>query len=142
MESDSDKDKGGLFVSNNGGKSWSMVSGDNRLTQRSWYYIEVFPDPNNTEVVYVLSAPMLRSIDGGKTWEHEINSLGVFSSISRRNDNYIIASNSNEIFRIEEDGAISRAVTKGVTNFAIRDIAHLSNSEILAVEVSVKGVYF
>jgi len=69
IESDSDQDKGGLFVSMDGGKSWSMVSGDNRLVQRAWYYIELLPDPNNENIVYVLSAPFLRSIDGGKTWE-------------------------------------------------------------------------
>ena len=69
VESDSDKDKGGLFVSNDAGKSWSMASGDNRLVQRAWYYTEVFTDPNDENTVYVMSAPALRSIDGGKTWE-------------------------------------------------------------------------
>ncbi|WP_419213358.1 glycosyl hydrolase [Maribacter sp. X9] len=70
IESDSNADKGGLFVSNDAGESWSMASGDNRLVQRAWYYIEVFPDPNDEDTVYVLSAPMLRSEDGGKTWEN------------------------------------------------------------------------
>ena len=69
IESDSNADKGGLFVSNDAGESWSMVSGDNRLVQRAWYYIEVFVDPNDEDTVYVLSAPALRSEDGGKTWE-------------------------------------------------------------------------
>ena len=69
IESDSQQDKGGLFVSNDAGKSWNMVSGDNRLTQRAWYYTEVFADPSAENTVYVLSAPALRSTDGGKTWE-------------------------------------------------------------------------
>jgi photosystem II stability/assembly factor-like uncharacterized protein len=69
IESDSNKDLGGLFVSNNAGEHWSRVSDDNRLTQRAWYYTEVFPDPNDENTVYVLSAPNLRSIDGGKTWK-------------------------------------------------------------------------
>lgn len=69
IESDTDKDLGGLFVSENAGENWSLVSGDNRLTQRAWYYIEVFPDPLDEHTVYVMSAPALRSIDGGKTWE-------------------------------------------------------------------------
>ncbi len=69
IESDSEQDKGGLFVSENAGISWTMVSGDNRLVQRAWYYIEVFPDPNDENTVYVMSAQALRSIDGGKTWE-------------------------------------------------------------------------
>ncbi|UCD60945.1 MAG: glycosyl hydrolase [Flavobacteriaceae bacterium] len=69
IESDSDQDKGGLFVSDNAGITWTMVSGDNRLVQRAWYYIEVFPDPNDENTVYVLSASTYRSIDGGQTWE-------------------------------------------------------------------------
>lgn len=68
-ESDSEKGLGGLFVSNDAGGSWSRVSGDNRLVQRAWYYIEVFADPNDENTVFVLSAPMLKSIDGGKNWE-------------------------------------------------------------------------
>jgi photosystem II stability/assembly factor-like uncharacterized protein len=70
IESDSEQAKGGLFVSHNAGKSWSRVSSDNRLVQRAWYYIEVFADPKDENTVYVLSAPALRSIDGGKTWEN------------------------------------------------------------------------
>ncbi|MDE3742324.1 WD40/YVTN/BNR-like repeat-containing protein [Maribacter polysaccharolyticus] len=69
VESDSDQDKGGLFVSNDAGESWSRISGDNRLTQRAWYYTEVFTDPNDENTVYVLSAPALRSIDGGRSWK-------------------------------------------------------------------------
>ena len=81
IESDSNKDQGGLFVSNNAGKSWSMISGDNRLVQRAWYYIEVFPDPNDENTVYVLSAPALRSQDGGKTWERLRGTHGDFHDL-------------------------------------------------------------
>lgn len=69
IESDSEKEAGGLFVSNNAGKSWTRVTNDHRLVQRAWYYIELFVDPLNENTLYVLSAPALRSIDGGNTWE-------------------------------------------------------------------------
>ena len=69
VESDSQQEKGGLFVSGDAGASWSRVSKDHRLVQRAWYYLEVFADPTDENVVYVLSASPLRSIDGGKTWE-------------------------------------------------------------------------
>lgn len=69
IESDSEKEQGGLFVSTNAGKSWSHVTNDHRLVQRAWYYIELFTDPKDEHTLYVLSAPALRSIDGGKTWE-------------------------------------------------------------------------
>ncbi len=68
IESDSNKDERGLYMSNNAGKSWSKVSSDARLVQRAWYYIELFIDPKNENTIYVLSAPMLRSDDAGKTW--------------------------------------------------------------------------
>ncbi len=61
--------QGGLFVSDNAGKTWKKTSGDNRLTQRAWYYTKVFVDPRDENTVYVLSAAALRSIDGGKTWK-------------------------------------------------------------------------
>ena len=68
IESDSEKEKGGLFVSRNAGKSWSRVSGDHRLLQRAWYYIEIALDPKDENTVYVMSASWYRSIDGGNTW--------------------------------------------------------------------------
>lgn len=69
VEGDSEEEKGGLFVSSDAGKKWSRISEDHRLIQRAWYYTEVFIDPNDEHTVYVLSAPALRSIDGGKNWE-------------------------------------------------------------------------
>ena len=69
IEGDSPKENGGLFVSDNAGKSWSQVTNDHRLVQRAWYYIELFTDPQNDQIVYVLSATAYKSIDGGKTWE-------------------------------------------------------------------------
>lgn len=70
IESDSEQEKGGLFVSMDAGKSWNRISADHRLVQRAWYYTEVFTDPKDENTVYVLSAPALRSLDGGKTWEN------------------------------------------------------------------------
>jgi photosystem II stability/assembly factor-like uncharacterized protein len=69
IESDSNKEKGGLFVSQNAGEKWTRISSDHRLVQRAWYYLEIFVDPQDEHTVYALSASALRSIDGGKTWE-------------------------------------------------------------------------
>ena len=69
IESDSQQEKGGLFVSKNAGKNWTRISGDHRLLQRAWYYIEITLDPKDENVVYVLSAGTYRSINGGKDWE-------------------------------------------------------------------------
>lgn len=68
IESESEGEDRGLYVSTNAGKSWSKVTSEPRLLQRAWYYIELFVDPKNEDRVYVLSAPALRSDDGGRTW--------------------------------------------------------------------------
>jgi len=63
------KSEAGLYRSDDGGNSWELLSTNQLITARSWYYMEVFADPNNRDVVYVLNAPLMRSIDGGKTFE-------------------------------------------------------------------------
>jgi photosystem II stability/assembly factor-like uncharacterized protein len=81
IESDSDKEDGGLFVSDDAGKKWSRITNDHRLVQRAWYYIELFIDPKNENTIYVLSAPALRSTDGGKTWETLSGTHGDFHDL-------------------------------------------------------------
>ncbi|MEM9208204.1 MAG: hypothetical protein AAGA61_03065 [Pseudomonadota bacterium] len=61
-------DAGGLYRSDDGGDSWSQVNKERVLRARSWYYMHIFADPNDADTVYVLNAPFLKSIDGGKTF--------------------------------------------------------------------------
>ncbi len=65
---EAEKSKAGLYRSDDGGKKWTLLSSDQNITSRSWYYMEVFADPINEDIVYVLNAPMTRSIDGGRTF--------------------------------------------------------------------------
>jgi photosystem II stability/assembly factor-like uncharacterized protein len=62
-------DSGGLYRSDDAGKSWRLVNGDRLLRARAWYYTHVFADPTDAERVYVLNAPFLRSTDGGRTFQ-------------------------------------------------------------------------
>ncbi len=106
VESDSDKELGGLFVSTNAGEKWTRVTNDHRLIQRAWYYIELFTDPNNENTVYVLSAPALRSEDGGKTWENLSGTHGDF------HDLWINPNNSKNMV-IADDGGAGVSVNYG-----------------------------
>ena len=62
-------DKSGVYVSDDAGASWRQVNKDHVVTERSAYYMHIVADTQDRETVYVLNAPFLKSIDGGKTFE-------------------------------------------------------------------------
>jgi photosystem II stability/assembly factor-like uncharacterized protein len=61
--------KGGLYRSEDGGKTFKLVNEAWNIRTRAWYYIKVFADPKNPDVVWITNASLLKSIDGGKTFE-------------------------------------------------------------------------
>ena len=63
-----ESDEGGLYKSDNGGESWKLINDERVLRARSWYYMHIYADPSDENIVYVLNAPMMKSIDGGKTF--------------------------------------------------------------------------
>jgi len=65
VEADPD---GGLYRSENAGATWTLQNATWGIKSRAWYYMEVFADPTNSDVLWVLNAGIHRSIDGGKTF--------------------------------------------------------------------------
>jgi photosystem II stability/assembly factor-like uncharacterized protein len=61
-------EEGGLYRSDDGGDSFTLVNSERVLRARAWYYIHVYADPQDEDTVYVLNAPFMKSIDGGKTF--------------------------------------------------------------------------
>ena len=59
---------GGLFRSDDAGEHWQLINDDGRLRQRAWYFSKIYADPKNPDVLYGLNTGMLKSIDGGKTF--------------------------------------------------------------------------
>ncbi|RME93372.1 MAG: glycosyl hydrolase, partial [Bacteroidetes bacterium] len=61
-------EQGGVYRSSDGGEHWERVCSERVTYARSWYYMEIVADPTDEYTVYVLNAPLLRSVDGGKTF--------------------------------------------------------------------------
>jgi photosystem II stability/assembly factor-like uncharacterized protein len=92
-------ERGGVYRSDDGGDSWRMMNADHELTQRAWYYMHIFADPNNADTLYVLNTSILKSEDGGRTFN---------AMRAPHGDNHglwIDPTNSNSIINSNDGGA-------------------------------------
>ncbi len=60
-----DPGRGGIFRSENKGGSWTHVSNCN---PRPMYFSQIRVDPTNDKAVYVAGLPVMKSLDGGRTF--------------------------------------------------------------------------
>ncbi len=63
-------DQGGLYRSDDRGASWEFVSDNANLTNRPFYYTNIYANPKNENVVYNSALRFLKSSDGGKSWRN------------------------------------------------------------------------
>lgn len=61
--------EGGLYKSEDQGKSFKQVSSNVGLVNRPFYYTNIELDPTNPDIIYSNANPLLKSVDGGKKWE-------------------------------------------------------------------------
>ncbi|MDC7995076.1 VPS10 domain-containing protein [Altibacter sp. HG106] len=62
------KEKGGVYRSEDGGETWSLINSERKLRQRAWYYTRIYADTEDEDLVYVLNVRYHKSTDGGKTY--------------------------------------------------------------------------
>jgi photosystem II stability/assembly factor-like uncharacterized protein len=61
--------KGGLYRSDDAGATWALINGARVLHSRAWYYNHITADPTNENTVWVQNVTLMKSIDGGKSFE-------------------------------------------------------------------------
>jgi photosystem II stability/assembly factor-like uncharacterized protein len=96
---ESEPEKGGLWRSDDAGMSWSLINGHRVLHSRAWYYIHLKADPVNEDTVYVMNVPLMKSIDGGKTWTK------MTTPHSDHHDHWINPSDNRNMISANDGGA-------------------------------------
>ncbi|MCE7995348.1 MAG: hypothetical protein HEP71_25445 [Roseivirga sp.] len=61
-------DLGGLYRSDDRGASWEFVSDNRNLTNRPFYYTNIYANPQNEDVIFNSALRFQRSDNGGKKW--------------------------------------------------------------------------
>ena len=64
-----ENENGGVFRSDDSGKTWRRINDDRTLRQRAWYYTHIYADPKNDNTVYVLNVGFYKSTDGGESYD-------------------------------------------------------------------------
>ncbi|HXD48094.1 MAG TPA: glycosyl hydrolase, partial [Gemmatimonadaceae bacterium] len=93
-------DSGGVFRSDDAGKTWQLVNTDRDLRQRAWYYTKIHADTKDTNLVYDNNVSFMVSRDGGKTF-HEVPGMHHGDS----HDLWIDPKNPSRMIETDDGGA-------------------------------------
>jgi len=67
---------GGVYRSDDAGRTWRKLNEDRNMRQRAWYYTHIYADPQNADALYVLNVAFHRSGDGGRTFRMQATPHG------------------------------------------------------------------
>lgn len=110
--------RGGMFESNDGGKSWQEIAPDSAAPE------ELFQDPFDSKVLWGLRFPdkrVARSTDGGRTWLDASDGLtpetqggprrdGTYTSIAAGPDFLLLGSHGGHFYRLDRGETTWRKV--------------------------------
>ena len=87
---------GGIFRSDDGGKSFRLVNKERTVMNRPFYYAHIVADPANVNTVYAMAGGFHRSIDGGVKWQPIQGTHGDYHALWINPENPEVMVNGND----------------------------------------------
>jgi len=114
-------EKGELWRSDDGGKSFKIASYDRNLAGRSAYYSRCAVSPDNANEVYFLAAPYSRTLDGGATTQAAggMQSANLPSPGWDHHDMWIDPTDGDRMV-VGHDGGVSISRNRGASWFRVQ----------------------
>lgn len=92
-------EKPGLYRSDDFGDTWTLLTDQQDLRYRPWYYMHIFADPQDADTVYVNNLGFWKSTDGGKTFS------GIATPHGDNHDLWIDPRNNQRMIQSNDGGA-------------------------------------
>jgi len=119
---------GEVYRTQNGGRTWTQVSGDFNVSPKGPYYFsQIFVNPKNDQSIYVTQDGIFHSKDGGKTWNDPPRLFPrMFGDVRTL---WIDPQNPNRMIQ-GSDGSIAVSYDGGITSDAFSNIPVGENYKI------------
>lgn len=129
-----DTDRGQVWRSDDGGRSWQVVSYDRNAMGRAHYYGHLFVSPDNENETYFLTASYSTSLDGGQTL---VQQPGPRAPGGDHHDMWIDPRNANRMI-VGHDQGFSISLNRGRTWYRNR----FPNAQMYHVTVDNQIPYY
>ena len=113
----------GLYRTDNGGDSWTLITRNHTLAERAPYYMRMAVAPDNPEKIYVLNVQFSISEDGGKTIKSGYRAGG------DNHDIWIDPEDGNRIM-VAHDGGVSIANDGNTFKRVVLPIAQMYHAHV------------
>ncbi len=123
---------GGLFLSNDAGTTWTLISQDRRALQRAFYFSRIYADPKDKDTIYIMNVAFLKSTNAGKSF------TVIRSPHSDHHDLWIDPANNQRMIN-SNDGGGTVSVNAGATwtaeDFPTAQIYHVAITKDIPYQV-------
>lgn len=124
---------GEVYKTTDGGDTWSKVNERPAGGSPAYYYGQIRVDPNDADVLYILSVPLIKSTDGGKTW-----SGNIAGNVHVDHHALAIDPNDSDFVVLGNDGGLHFSYDAGKS---WRQVSNLPMAQFYAVGVDMAVPY-